>query len=295
VTPSNRSPLTITRLLVAGIIIATGIAPAAAQEWGRPAIPRNGVCFYEHENYGGRFFCAPAGSESKQVPAEANDEISSIQFFGSAEVTVYRDISFRGASRQITEDVPNLRRIGWNDRISSFRVASTRAGASLNRPVWGRPSRPANGACFYQDPGYSGRYFCARTGERAPDVPRGTNDKISSIQLFGDAEVIVYKDALYSGASERFDFDMRDLRQAGWNDRISSFAVVTRSTRAPVRRNVSRAEATEIVRRAYLNVLKREPDPGAAGYIEAVMKDAWSQAKVESELKKSEEYKRIRK
>ncbi|MEZ5286382.1 MAG: hypothetical protein R2712_16550 [Vicinamibacterales bacterium] len=41
---------------------------------------------------------------------------------------------------------------------------------------WGRPSLPSSGACFYEDINFSGRYFCARTGNNMPRVPSGTDD-----------------------------------------------------------------------------------------------------------------------
>ena len=49
-------------------------------------------------------------------------------------------------------------------------------------------------------------------------------------------------------------------------------------------------KAQEIVRRAYLNVLNREPDTGSRGSVERVFKDKWTQADVERELRKSPEY-----
>jgi hypothetical protein len=52
------------------------------------------------------------------------------------------------------------------------------------------------------------------------------------------------------------------------------------------------AKAQEIVRRAYLEVLKREPDPGSQPFVEKVMRDKWSQQDVERELRKSDEYRR---
>ena len=52
----------------------------------------------------------------------------------------------------------------------------------------------------------------------------------------------------------------------------------------------SRASAQSIVRRAYLSVLKREPDPASEGYIERVLRDGWSQADVERDLRRSAEY-----
>jgi hypothetical protein len=51
-------------------------------------------------------------------------------------------------------------------------------------------------------------------------------------------------------------------------------------------------KAQEIVRQAYLNVLKREPDAGASTYVNKVMREHWTQADVERELRKSPEYRK---
>jgi len=51
-------------------------------------------------------------------------------------------------------------------------------------------------------------------------------------------------------------------------------------------------KAQEIVRQAYLAVLRREPDPGSRAYVERVMRDHWSQQDVERELRNSPEYKK---
>jgi hypothetical protein len=49
------------------------------------------------------------------------------------------------------------------------------------------------------------------------------------------------------------------------------------------------AKAKDIVRRAYLSVLKREPDPGAEGLVNRVLNEHWSQEDVERELRRSPE------
>jgi hypothetical protein len=51
-------------------------------------------------------------------------------------------------------------------------------------------------------------------------------------------------------------------------------------------------KAQEVVRRAYLSVLKREPDPSSKTFVEKVLLSGWSQQDVENELRKSDEYKR---
>ena len=205
---------------------------ARGMAWGRPSVPRSGACFYRDINYGGQYFCAPVGATAEQVPAGMNDQISSIRVFGNAEVTVYRDMSFQGQARNFDSDMNDLRAVGLNDRISSFRV-STR-GTWGGPPVeheggwamsWGRPSVPGSGVCFYRDINFRGQYFCAPAGATAAQVPAGMNDQISSIRIFGNAEVVVYRDMDFQGEARRFDSDMNDLRRAGLNDRISSFRV----------------------------------------------------------------------
>jgi hypothetical protein len=54
------------------------------------------------------------------------------------------------------------------------------------------------------------------------------------------------------------------------------------------------AKAQEIVRKAYLSVLKREPDSGSAGFVEKVLREGWMQPDVERELRKSDEYRNKR-
>jgi hypothetical protein len=53
---------------------------------------------------------------------------------------------------------------------------------------------------------------------------------------------------------------------------------------------MTRAEAEDVVRRAYQSVLGRDPDPGGQGYVDRVLRDHWSEADVARELRKSDEY-----
>ena len=205
---------------------------------------------------------------------------------------------------------------------------------------------PREGACFYEHADYRGDFFCARTGESLDSLPSGVNDRISSIRIFGRAEATVYRDERLRGASARFDYDVRNLRQENWNDRVSSIRVRRTSsgaltadratpdrivrrayedildrepdsaglrlyrsriiddgwTEAQVREALrkspeyreknamTRERAEDIVRRAYLNVLRREPDSGSRGYVDRVMRNKWTQEDVERELRKSPEY-----
>jgi hypothetical protein len=209
---------------------------------------------------------------------------------------------------------------------------------------WGRGREPRDGACFYENRNFGGEYFCVDAGADLPSIPRGMSDRISSLRLFGRAEVTIFRDYRFKGRSSRFDRNIRDLRDEGWNDEISSLEVRGRGGRgggsggsadadrivrrayddvlerepdaaglrlyrsrilddgwtetqvrdalrkSPEYQKLSADKARETVRRAYLNVLKREPDAGAGGYVNRVLRDRWTQQDVERELRKSPEY-----
>jgi hypothetical protein len=228
--------------------------------------------------------------------------------------------------------------------VVAFVVPAT---ASAQR--WGRERSPRDGVCFFQDTDYRGDYFCVRAGKSLRSLPSDMNDRISSMKLYGRAEVIVFKDTGYHGRSARFDGDVPDLRLDIWNDRISSVQVhsgrghgggirdfedperiVRRAYRDVLNREpdwqglrlyrsrivddgwseaqvrealrsspeyrernaMTRARAEEIVRQAYLAVLRREPDSGSRGYVDRVLRDHWTQQDVERELRRSPEYRR---
>lgn len=220
----------LTTVCVVAAFLAVAALDASAQTWGRPRVPQSGACFYEHIDFGGRYFCYRSGTSNDDVPRGLNNEISSIRIFGDAEVIVYRDGDFRGASRRFDSSVSDLRREGLNDRVSSLRVDARRSGRQgfgRRGAPWGRPQVPRSGVCFYRDIDFRGEYFCAPVGSRR-DVPDGTNDEISSIRIFGDAAVTVFRDDNLDGRSRRFSGDVRDLRSSGWNDRISSYAIESR-------------------------------------------------------------------
>jgi hypothetical protein len=208
---------------------------------------------------------------------------------------------------------------------------------------------PREGACFYRDADYRGRSFCVQSGDQLSTLPGGADDEVSSIRTYGRVEVIVYRDTRFRGDSRQFSSNVRDLQHEDFNDRISSVEVRRRGgggggggggaqsperivrrayqdilqrepdqagmrqyrsriiddgwTEQQVRDDLRRSpeykqlhtmtwpKAQEVVRRAYLNVLGREPDAaGSRGYVERVFRDKWTQADVERELRKSPEY-----
>ena len=179
---------------------------------------------------------------------------------------------------------------------------------------WGRERFPDSGACFFRDADFRGEYFCIRAGDDVGRMPSEMDDAISSIRVFGRAEVTVYRDVRFNGGSSRFESSIRNLRDAGWNDRISSLRVQFgprdgdfrdrrdgrdgRDDRGGDRRDDGRSnrrltgdEADRSVRRAYQDVLHRDPDDGGLRqYRSRMIDDGWSEEQVRDSLRNSPEY-----
>ena len=195
----------------------------------------------------------------------------------------------------------------------SFVVAVLLGGGTASAQIWGRPPEPrGGGVCFYEHIDFGGRYFCARVGEQSDRVPRGTNDEISSVRVFGNAEVVVFRADDMRGDSRRFSSNVRDLRRAGFNDRISSFVVQRRGYgggdgnwgsggNRPGRPGygnggnpgqITYRQAENMVRVAYRRVFRREPDANARPWVNEVIQRNWSQRELEAALRDTPEGRR---
>jgi hypothetical protein len=154
--------------------------------------------------------------------------------------------------------------------------------------TWEGGPTPRVGACFYQDADFRGGYFCVPAGRSVDSLPRDVRDAISSVRLFGDTEVNVFDGDVFRGQSGRFTGDMRNLARDGWNDMIRSIRV--RGTNAGGRPGRG-PDPDVIVRRAYDDILEREPD--AAGlrlYRSRIIDEGWTEAQVREALRNSPEY-----
>ncbi len=218
------------------VIVAVGMlslfratGAAAQPRWGHERVPQAGACFYEDKDFRGRYFCVAPGQDLRQMPNGMGDRISSMKVLGTLEVTVFRDNDMRGRSAHFINDVRDLRRDGWNDQISSIAVAG-RGNAmgygtwrSGGMPVWGREPAPREGACFYENANFQGQYFCVPRGATYTSLPRGFNDRISSIRVFGSG-VRIYQNRDFGGRSREISRDVTNLR-GDWRDTISSVRV----------------------------------------------------------------------
>jgi hypothetical protein len=227
----------------------------AQPRWGRDRVPSDGACFYEDKDFHGDYFCVRQGDRLESLPSDMGDRISSLRVFGNAEVTVFRDKNLNGRSARFLGDVNNLKGEGWNDQISSVEIAGARdygafggwgRGHGRNgnghgngngngngnaarwendrEPVWTSDGRlPQEGACFYEDKDFRGRFFCAPRGATYSSLPSGFNDKISSVRVFG-GEVVMFNDKKFHGKATQIRNDMPNLK-GNMRDKVSSIRV----------------------------------------------------------------------
>jgi len=123
----------------------------------------------------------------------------------------------------------------------------------------------------------------------------GLNDRISSIRVEGGAEVYVHADARFRGAVMRVTENTRDLTgrllpgsgSTSWNDRISSLRVEVR------RRDEPKADPDVIIKRAYLDLLGREPDQaGIRDYRSLMIDQGWTETMVRDNIRRGDEFRR---
>lgn len=154
----------------------------------------------------------------------------------------------------------------------------------------------------YQDADYEGDSLVIYPGESLDNLSGRTfagggrlNDRISSIRIEGGAEVYVHTDARFRGMVMRLAESARDLTgrllpgsvSASWNDRISSLRVEVR------RRDEPRVEPDPIIKRAYLDLLGREPDPaGLRDYRGLIIDQGWTERMVRDNIQRGDEFRR---
>jgi hypothetical protein len=210
-------------------VLGVGRAGLASAQpvWGHERYPNSGACFYENANWEGRYFGVRDGERVSEMPPGMNDKISSIRLFGNAEAAVWRDHNMSGKTTRFVTSQRNLRDTGWNDQISSLEVFPAHRGGGPvegGRLEWGHAATPREGACFYEDNNFKGRYFCVgRGGEYAALGPE-FNRAIRSIRVFSGATVRVYIERDFRGRTTEVRHDVTDLHGV-WRDNIESISV----------------------------------------------------------------------
>jgi hypothetical protein len=203
-------------------------------------------------------------------------------------VELYSDANYRGSRLVLApgDRVSNLADVGFddgaeaNDRVSSIRVVG---GAAL---------------IVHADAGFRGGSL--HIDESVPNLAfrdgaggRSWNDTISSIvvttrRAVGDAEAIVtkaYRELLGRDPDPAgLENHVRAMRDEGLSEDDLRNAI-RRS------REYRERDAERIIRRAYRDILKREPDEGGfADYKRLVLDHGWSESRVREAMRASDEF-----
>jgi hypothetical protein len=189
----------------------------------RNAYKGSRVILYEHANYKGKsevFIANDPNFDGWQLYSGnyvGNDEVSSVKIIGEASCTLYKDSQFRGSSKTFTSSCANLSSIGFNDTASSIKVYNiTSRGVVLFQ---------SNRQGEYGDrPARSQVFFSSHYNLNSTYIG---NDCVSSIEVIGNCEVELFRDANYKnimpGGNAKFAFDNGIIHDLDANDNVHSF------------------------------------------------------------------------
>lgn len=170
----------------------------------------------------------------------------------------------------------------------------------------------------YENANFKGDELALYPGDEIVDLSKASfrngatlNDAISSIRVPEGVEVLLFEHHRFEGQVIRTTTDIRNLADrrmaesnASWNDRASSLVVrLTRGggDRRPVpapppprAERPSRPDAVDpdpIIKRAYQDLLRRDPDPeGLRHFRGLIVEQGWSERMVRDHIRKSDEY-----
>ena len=184
------------------------------------------LSLYRDANFGGQVL--DTTREYSNLPRQYNDMALSLRISGRGTWEVCADANFRGNCQTFDRDVPDLRRYGLGEAISSVRPTESQGGYPPPPPPPPPPRPPWNGGGFqgnaslslYSGVGFSGPVFEARTPYT--NLPRSYNDQAQSLRINGRGVWEVCADSDFRGQCQTFDRDVPDLRRYGLSMSISS-------------------------------------------------------------------------
>jgi hypothetical protein len=178
---------------------------------------RTSITLYEHDNYGGRGWTF-ADDEPDLARYDLADRISSLRVNGG-RWNVCVDANY-SRCREITGNVPRLRDVGLNDRISSLQEIGSRPGGP------GLPGGPLGRAVLYEDVNFGGRSIVV-DGPVRNLGELGFNDRMTSLRLPPGESWVICSDANFQGRCATVSGDVPSV-PVGFNDRVSSLRPVRR-------------------------------------------------------------------
>lgn len=154
---------------------------------------------------------------------------------------------------------------------------------------------------LFEDADFRGGAIVLRPGEAVENLARWdfdngrrANDRVSSILIEGDTEVVLFSDAQFRGEALRTRDSIRNLSGgARFNDVVSSVRVAfARDARPAPRPDFGRGvDLEKVIQRAFVDVLDREPTTADVRHYRSLMIErGWDERAVRDALRRSDEY-----
>jgi len=288
-----------------------GVSATVAQPPPPPA-PAARAYFYTEPDFRGEVFVVEAGSTVNNLASlrdsrgrPFNDRIYSVQLEGPVRVTMFQHADYRGAVMQLNRDARDLavfplelgRNDSWATLISSVQVTPLPFGAKPPSR-WDRREAERIVRADYLD-------FLGRE----PD-PQGQRFYVSRLLDAGWSEEQLRDTFRHSDEFRNRDVDAIIRRSyanvLGREPDAAGLANYRRAlgrgmTEGELRADLARSRegndkhVRDAVVRAYREVLKRDPDAGGLeSYTKLMQQKGWSESDVRENLRRSEEYRKLR-
>jgi hypothetical protein len=265
-------------------VVSTGMNVARGQP--APTLSPDRVTFYTEPNFKGEALTVEAGASVENLDRMIRPSqkpwtfaISSIRVEGSAKASVFSGPGFSGDRFEISRSIPDLysqARGGqagatWDRAIASIAVTGPQRTVVTQAP---QPVRP--------DERPTTVYVVPTPPPPPPVVIHEVRPRLDR----RTAEMMVqraYREVLNRPADPEGLRTYRDrLIHEGWSEQ----QVIQHLQRSGEARGVN---ADEAIRRAYHEVLGREPDPNGLAHYRSKWRDGWTQGQIRDDLRRSTE------
>ena len=179
--------------------------------------PKGCVEFFEHTNYNGSSKVYCDNEDLSDLPED--NYFSSLKVGPNTSLKVFKGEDFEGDSKVFTGNVKNLVPLGFNDKITSFKIKEI-------------CDLPKGCVDFFKHNDFKGKVtrFCDDKKELKPSI----NDSFSSFKLGPKTELIIYEHSFFKGKKMIFIEENAKLADLGFNDVTSSFKINKRFSRKKI-------------------------------------------------------------
>lgn len=169
------------------------------------------ITLFENTNFDGIYKKFYSTEELKALQTW-EDRVSSVKIAKGYQLTIFEHKNFSGKSLTLTADLAYLKKINFNDKISSIIIE--------------KYNQNSDAAVVYDNSDYNGLMFPLKVGEYSNLSKQSwLNDKITSVKINQGYQLIVYEHGDFKGKNTKITESQANLKSLKWNDKISSIQV----------------------------------------------------------------------